>query len=213
MSFACTARGRSVVARNCPLPGTFGTYQAVERRRDVPTSFGTLVIRWRSLLTVEWPVNPQNAAPAAANRRWRAPGRAQVALTAANIALVTHIQPLDKPRRKYRQAKHRVLTRAICRIHRRVVDRSLDQSNTISLRYGISPSRAQIAKRRCSGNRVRATTTKRQGPRRQRSRNAPDRARPKPRIQVVRGPFQPSGATRSRAAPERCTKGKICACG
>ena len=74
VSFARTARGRSVIARNCPLPGIFGTYHAVERRRDVPTSFGTLVIRWRSLPIVECPVNPQNPAPDTANRRWRAPG-------------------------------------------------------------------------------------------------------------------------------------------
>ena len=57
-----------------PLPGIFGTYHAVEPRRDVPTSFGALVIRWRSLPIMEWPVNPQNPAPDTANRRWRAPG-------------------------------------------------------------------------------------------------------------------------------------------
>ena len=51
VSFARTARGRSVIARNCPLPRTFGTYHAVERRRDVSTSFGALVRRWRSLHT------------------------------------------------------------------------------------------------------------------------------------------------------------------
>ena len=68
------AVGRSVVARNCPLPRTFGTSHAVERRRNVKTPFGALVIRWRSLPIVEWPVNPQNPAPDTANRRWRAPG-------------------------------------------------------------------------------------------------------------------------------------------
>ena len=51
-----------------PLPGIFGTYHAVERRRNVPASFGTLVIRWRSLPIVEWPVNPPNPAPRGISR-------------------------------------------------------------------------------------------------------------------------------------------------
>ena len=71
--------------------------------------------------------------------------------------------PTGQPRRKCRHAKRGVPIVASRQVHTRAVDRSLDQPNTIGLRYGLSPSGVRVARRRCSGHCVRATTTTRQG--------------------------------------------------